>query len=441
MGLLPDRDLMSTWTLDARAFIGELVKMAFDVELGDVMLADAIRHEKLRGLLSEAERQLNAGDSRAAFKYADGALYEARQLWLVQQDYARRAPLPHEPVAGDAVDLLEVQAFTSDIAGYTRLLTTRRHVETGGPEPDVAEARSTLLFAFDWILRWEVFKEGYPIERYVEFWDTLRSPQLDDGGPPRLVRHIESYRLEVGAGREEEFEVLLQLANLPVKDDRDWGRDFPAALEIAEQELDRSPPVGFHGIDPDGLLRVRVPVSVDPAQLLSLLSRAIDLATQSHQRRDQDMREWRLHALELRNGYEAVLRDTTTSSNVFGEVNVIPELSSNGVRYIVSLSLPEATLSELNTAASIFSGQGRCLAASTHQSGNVVFEATPLEDDALDRLRKAIHGTEEEIVRYRDIVTKHEQQRQSFTKQVESLLGVVPTGTGRKPSAGEDETD
>jgi uncharacterized membrane-anchored protein len=72
--------------------------MAFDIELGDVMLADAIRNDKLRGLLSEAERQLNAGDSRTAFRYADGALHEARQLWLVQQDYARRAPLPQEAV-------------------------------------------------------------------------------------------------------------------------------------------------------------------------------------------------------------------------------------------------------------------------------------------------------------------------------------------------------
>lgn len=237
MGLLPDRELMSTWTLDAEAFIGELVKMAFDVELGDVMLADAIRNDKLRGLLSEAERQLNAGDSRTAFRYADGALHEARQLWLVQQDYARRAPLPQVPEAGDAVDLLEVQGFTSDIAGYTQLLTTRRHVDTGGPEPDVAEARSALLFAFDWILRWEVFKEGYPIERYTEYWQSAGPPQLDDGGSPEIAWHIESYRLEAGGGREEEYEMLLQLANIPSWKTSTWGLDFSEALASAETEF------------------------------------------------------------------------------------------------------------------------------------------------------------------------------------------------------------
>ena len=303
MGLLPDRELMSTWTLDAKAFICGLVKVAFDVELGDVMLADAIRNDKLRGLLSEAERQLNAGDSRTAFRYADGALHEARQLWLVQQDYARRAPLPQEAVAGDAVDLLEVQAFTSDIAGYTQLLTTRRHVETGGPEPDAAEARSALLFAFDWILRWEVFKEGYPIERYTEYWQSVGPPQLDDGGRPEIAWHIESYRLEAGAGREEEYEVLLQLKNIPSWKTGTWGLDFSEALASAETELGHTTLGISPNIDAHGMLRVRVAVSTDPKNVASVLNRAVDIATERYERRDEDMRAAQEKAAELRESY------------------------------------------------------------------------------------------------------------------------------------------
>ena len=50
------------------------------------MLADAIRDEDLRGLLSEAERRLNIGDFRTAFRYADQALPQARVQWRGQRD-------------------------------------------------------------------------------------------------------------------------------------------------------------------------------------------------------------------------------------------------------------------------------------------------------------------------------------------------------------------
>jgi len=442
MGLLPDRELMSTWTLDAKAFICGLVKMAFDVELGDVMLADAIRHDKLRGLLSEAERQLNAGDSRAAFRYADGALHEARQLWLVHQDYARRAPLPQEPVAGDAVDLLEVLAFTSDIAGYTQLLTTRRHVDTGGPEPDVAEARSALLFAFDWILRWEVFKEGYPIERYTEYWQSVGPPQLDDGGSPKIAWHIESYRFEAGAGREEQYEILLQLANIPSWKTSTWGLDFSEALASAETELGHTTLGIFPSIDASGMLRVRVAVSADSKDVALVLNRAVDIATERYERRDEDMRAAQEKAAELRDSYTAVLQDVATGG-VFGEATVTPELSSTGIRYTVGLTVPSATLSDLNRAATIFRGQGGHLAGTSQQAGKIVFEAFPSEEEemALESLRKAIKDSEEEILRYRNIAVERERERQSFTQQIENLLGSAPPDIGSPQAADEDDSE
>jgi hypothetical protein len=92
----------------------------------------------------------------------------------------------------------------------------------------------------------------------------------------------------------------------------------------------------------------------------------------------------------------------------------------------------------LNLATSIFSGQGGYLAGSSQQAGKIVFEAFPLKDDAADRLRKAIQGSEEEILRYRKIAAGHERERQSFTREIENLLGAMPTDTGPKESAEED---
>ena len=440
MGVLPDRELMLGWVGDARAFIGELIEVSFGVALEDVLLADAIRSDELRGLLNQAERELNSGDPSTAFRYVEEALHQARQWWLVQHDYARGYASVGLPIPGDADDRLEVQVFAADMTGYTQLLTTRRHVERGGPEPDEPEARSALLFAFNWILQWEAFNEGYPVERYVEYSRTRHSPQIDDGGSPRIAWHIESYRLEAGAEREEEFEMLLQLANIPISDDRDWGLDFPAALASAKQEFTDGVSINFQGIDPDGVLRVRVPVSAEPDDLVSALNRATELATESHQRRDQDMREWRLQAVELREKYATVLRETATG-NVFGDIDVVPELQSTGVRYIVGIDIPSATQFELNLATSIFNGQGGHLAATSHQAGKIVFEAFPLKDNVLDRLRNAIQGGEEEILRYRNIATEHERERQSFTQQIENLLGSTPPDIGSPQAADEDDNE
>jgi hypothetical protein len=450
MGLLPDRELMSNWVMDAEAFIQELVKVAFDVHLGDVMLAEAIRDPDLRTLLSEAERALNADDATRAFLITDQAFLKARERWREQHGQARRedsgvgasSAVRFPATPSDPLDHLEVDVFATDMSRYTQLLTTRRHLdlEIGGPEPDDAEARSALLFVFDWILSWEIFDAGYPAERYTEYWQSVGPPQLDDGGPPEIAWHVHSYRLEAGAGREEEYEMLLQLANIPSWTTSTWGLDFSEALASAETELGHTTLGIFPSIDFRGLLRVRVAVSVYPKDVALVLNRAVDIATERYERRDEDMRAAREKAAELRESYAAVLRDVATGG-VFGETTVTPELSSTGIRYTVGLTVPSATLSDLNRAATIFSGQGGHLAGTSQQAGKIVFEAFPLEEQALDQLRKAIEGSEEEILRYRNIAVERERERQSFTRQIEDLLGSAPPDIGSPQAADEDDSE
>lgn len=97
------------------------------------------------------------------------------------------------------------------------------------------------------------------------------------------------------------------------------------------------------------------------------------------------MRAAQAKAAELRESYAAVLQDVATRG-VFGEATVTPELSSTGIRYTVGLTVPSATLSDLNRAATIFSGQGGHLAGTSQQAGMIVFEALPLEEMARDQL-------------------------------------------------------
>jgi hypothetical protein len=438
MGLLPDAELTAGWTVDAKAFVHDLVEAAFDVSLDEVMLADAIRDEELRGLLSEAERQLNFGEFRSAFRYADQALLNARVLWRSQRDgkYETTRDILRPPgfsslpaAPGDPLDQLEVQVFATDMSRYAQLLTTRRHLQIGGPEPDAAEARSALMFAFDWILRWEVFVAGYPADRYADFWRGIRSPQLDDGGPPRIAWHIKSYPVERGGIYEPQYEMLLQLANVPAEEDRNWGVDFPAALASAKDELESDVPVEFYGIDPTGVLRVRVPANADAGEVVGVLTRAVKIATDLHNRRDQTMGLARSEAVDLRVAFEAVVCEDATNDFVFGDVEVQPELTPTGVRFIVELSLPAATVAEREKAAAIFRNQGEELAATSQQAGKVVFEAFTLQGDALERLRTAIKDSEAEILLRREIAAKQEREIQAFSQHIEQLLGAVPATT------------
>jgi hypothetical protein len=72
-----------------------------------------------------------------------------------------------------------------------------------------------------------------------------------------------------------------------------------------------------------------------------------------------------------------------------------------------------------------------------------VFEAFPSEEEemALESLRKAIKHSEEEILRYRNIAVERERERQSFTQQIENLLGSAPPDIGSPQAADEDDSE
>ena len=127
--------------------------------------------------------------------------------------------------------------------------------------------------------------------------------------------------------------MLLQLANIPSWRTGTWGLDFSETLASAETEFGHTTLGIFPSIDVRGLLRVRVAVSADPKDVALVLNRAVDIATERYERRDEDMRAARAKAAELRESYAAVLRDVA-ASGVFGEATVTPELSSTGIRYM-----------------------------------------------------------------------------------------------------------
>jgi hypothetical protein len=434
LGILSDPELMASWVQDARVFVGGLVQAAFRQSLADVMLADAVRNEDLRDLISRAEQSLHAGDAAAAVLLADSAFQQARRRWQERRhEAAGSVALKYTPsgipdpwTLDGALDHLEVQVFAADMSRYTQLLTTRRHLDIGGPEPDEAEARNALMFAFDWILRWEVFEVGYPVDRYSEYWLTVGPPTLDEHDSPRVAWVYPPIVAGNSPAGEERYHLVVQLANLPERGRGSWGTDFLVALEQARVDLGIALQFVFYGIGHRGLLRIDVPAASDPDMVARLLNRAVDAATTLYEHREEQMTAARAESLRLAEAFSTAVQAASTGRDVFGDVEVSPELVDRGIRYRVRLPLISANARDANLAFGVFAGRGGALAGPSYEDDRVVFDSFPLEGDALERLQGAVRDAEDIIRHHRRADAEAELRRQEYARRIEDVLGRVP---------------
>jgi hypothetical protein len=240
--------------------------------------------------------------------------------------------------------------------------------------------------------------------------------------------------IETGAGRDDEYECELQLANVPHRGVFPWGVDLSAAITTAIDEASSELAVSLQGLDPRGVLRVRVPVNTDVDELARVLARSVEIVTQRHDHREQDVRGWNAHAVELRERYLRVIREAAPEPGVFVDATVAPELSPDGVRYLISLEVESPTSFELNLASQIFSGQGGYLARAVHHAGRIVFEDFPLEQEPRHALVNALRHSAQEIGRYRQLAAEAESRRQRFASVLDSKLGSLPQAHARSPS-------
>jgi hypothetical protein len=172
-GVALDADQLPSWADATTAFIDSLCVAAFGTQLAEIVLADAVRDQGLRTQLRWSEEQLSEDPGRS-FSLAVGAFDEARARWREQRNARVFVPSPggHPPSPGSAPplqevdDFLEVQPFAGDFGEYTWLWRARQEHEHAGWLPNMQEARRALLFVAGWIVRWEIFDQGYPTDRW-----------------------------------------------------------------------------------------------------------------------------------------------------------------------------------------------------------------------------------------------------------------------------------
>ena len=180
------------------------------------------------------------------------------------------------PPLHDVDEFLEVQPFAGDPGEYTWLRRARQEHEQTGWLPSAQEARRALLFVTGWIVRWEIFDQGYPATagRPTAKESSRRSQAT--GRHPRSSGRRSSSSLDV-PGQPARNVIYLALANVPGRGRSPWD----IALREALMECARDAGTGgmFAEIlwDVSGMLVLYVALDADPDSVAGVVECALAL--------------------------------------------------------------------------------------------------------------------------------------------------------------------
>lgn len=207
--MAPDVGQLPNWRDAAIAFINSLCLVAFNVPLAEIMLANAVRDPELRARLQWSEQEVVENPGQA-FALALGAFDKARACWRAQRDAQVSAPsaqpvpsAPPEPPLDDVSDFLEVQLFAGDAGEYIWLRRARQEHKWADWTPSPEQARRALLFVTSWIVRWEIFDQGYPAEVWEAHREAMKPPTAAMGRPRRSSVLRRRFSLKSPGGRPD----------------------------------------------------------------------------------------------------------------------------------------------------------------------------------------------------------------------------------------------
>jgi hypothetical protein len=247
-GTRPDPRDVARWADDAKAFVRSLVRVAFDVELDEVMVAHAVEDLDVRRLLGAAEQALDRQDYAEAKYSAVDAFEAARSRWRGARPrsgvpwYDRREQYVPEGVTADLERLreqAEVRPFASDYGEYLWLMNQHRRYARSAPVP-VEDALRALAFVTEWVLRWEHF-----VHRNVKREDEwLASTPPATSGVPGAKPSIRD--IEVIVDDEAEYtdpamvRVAVTFQDLPDEYRQQWAFEIGQAVTSMELPLWRT---------------------------------------------------------------------------------------------------------------------------------------------------------------------------------------------------------
>ena len=428
------------WRDAAWAFIDSLCTVAFERSLNQIVLADAVRDPSLHDLLRRSEEAL-IEDPLLAFTLATAAFGQARLKWRVQRRRKEFVVTPAgtlvraDPTAAVRSDLqaldnfLEVQMFANDAGECVWLEHAREEQQETGWTPPPDEARRALLFAASWIVRWEIFNLGYPLDKWQAHRDSIHPPEIGESKQPLLWLN-ESRFFEEVPGRPARGVVLFQLANVPGRGRPPWGPLLEQAVVEGAAEAGLSSALADTIWHQSGTLLLWITLGHDSKVVAGIVRQAVDRAYTRYISQHADAEQRERQRLEAESALRDVVFAARSDLSLFGAVTVQADKESGTQDWLgcVELRLGAAGQAELRSVVNIFRGARGVLAKTDRFDNGVAFDLFELTDDNNQVLARAICSCEEEVQHLRDHAAKQRLAFQTFVEGLRQELGEPPEG-------------
>jgi len=415
-------------------------------------LADAVRTPELADLLRRAEAEIDADMKRegkqdvgehaarpqpdaGAFALVCTAFDEARERWRAQQIHAHgkltaepglRIGRPElgfldPPVSASErlADFLEVVPFANDLGEYSWFVGARRQ-QAAGWTPTPGHARRALVFVSGWIVRWEVFDRGYPLEGW-EHWASLAPPTSGDETHTEIV-DVEAFLTPARPGSSARIQLGFLLANIPDRARGPWASWLVQALhEPVRRDGEANSFQSVH-LSLTGWLSLACPLGSDAEVVARAVTRAVEFADERYQEWSGRKAERRAELRSLQVAFAAVIDNARRGLDLFAGVEVEERAADGKTVVWVDLNLGDAKSEELGLCADIFRDlKGEFLSTGVMQD-RIVFEAPELTPETEARLSDAVRRCEAIVLERRTLRAQQVLAFQHFANRVASSV-------------------
>lgn len=253
-GLAPDRSMLPGWASATHAYVVGLVDAVFAVDLGRVVMSDAIVDQELRALVATAETALAGGELEASARASTAAFRTARDRWdkmhragqmgFWQPMIARGTPAHAQSQIDELRSVISATALAADPAEVAWFRAASR-------EPDLLDSDDVermLSFAFGWVATFDLAQQSWVPDRRrrAEVAERL----VRAGAGPARISEVTSMG-PLGEGR---FQVVFRLCDVPAPDEYDdWSYALGTLLRAGDG------PRGQWDVRPNGTVTAAFP--------------------------------------------------------------------------------------------------------------------------------------------------------------------------------------
>lgn len=322
-GVSSDPANLARWAADTERFVRSLVDAAFEVELRNVVRADAVIDPEIRSHLRAAEEALSASDGAETLKSALEALRIATSRWRSQWEDADPTQfrstlgggLQDDGARGQLQRLTlytEVLPFSLDLGEFVWLRSLERATNADVPV-DARDAERALSFVLAWILRWEAFWFSYTEQRIRRWRESLHPPITGEDQPPQVIKTDVEYGW-FEQGDAPRFVVHLLVANPPIDDAEKWSLTLKAALKeewsrAVDGDKSAQSAAGPVRVSNDGTVTFQQVTGAHTRYIPDVIKVAIPEAVRAIQEGADAQSRWETAAKEMESEYRTALSD------------------------------------------------------------------------------------------------------------------------------------